>query len=291
MRMIHGHMPVLLAPGWEHVVAALPEMFARHMGERSNAERPRRALRFDEFSQATRFYEVVNGVAVIPVHGILVAKWPYPYSEYATGYDMLRLKFGQAFADPDVKAIVMDVESPGGEVSGCFDLVDWLFEAKKAAGKSVAAILTDYAYSAGYAIASAADSIAVSRTGGAGSIGVWTAHIDFSKFLDDWGVKISLIHSGDHKVDGHPYAPLPDSVRADWQAEIDDLRDLFAATVGRNRTFAGAKLDKAAALQTEARCYSGPAGLAQAMSIGLVDAILPPETAFQQVMSSVTPGN
>jgi ClpP class serine protease len=287
MRLIHGHMPVLLAPGWESIVANAPAFIARHLSERGEGAVPKRALRYDEFSQTTRFYEVIEGIAVIPVHGILVAKWPYPYSDYVTGYDMLRLKFAQAFADPEVRAIAMDIESPGGEVSGCFDLVDWIFASKSAAAKPIAAILTDYAYSAGYALASVADSIAAPRTGGAGSIGVYMAHVEFAKALEDWGVKVTLIHSGDRKVDGNPFEALPDRVKAEWQAEVDDLRNLFAATVGRNRQAAGAKLDAAAALATEAACYSGPARLAEALALGLIDAVLSPDEAFAQLRQSL----
>ncbi|TOL42864.1 serine peptidase, partial [Vibrio parahaemolyticus] len=70
--------------------------------------------------------------------------------------------------------ICLDIDSPGGEVAGCFDLVDLIYELR--GKKPIYAILSENAYSAAYAIASAADKIYVPRTGGVGSVGVIVIH-------------------------------------------------------------------------------------------------------------------
>jgi ClpP class serine protease len=92
----------------------------------------------------------VNGVAVIQVHGTLVQRCGSlrPYSGM-TGYDGLRQNFLTALVDPAAKAIVFDVDSPGGEVAGCFDLVDQIYQARGV--KPIGAILSEHAFSAAYA--------------------------------------------------------------------------------------------------------------------------------------------
>lgn len=101
-------------------------------------------------------YDVVEGVAVIPIQGTLVQKLGTlrPYSGM-TGYDGIRACFLQALNDSEVKAICLDIDSPGGEVAGCFDLVDVIYASR--GSKPIWAILSESAYSAAYALASAAE--------------------------------------------------------------------------------------------------------------------------------------
>jgi len=228
-----------------------------------------------------RLYDVVNGIALIPVYGTLVDVCYWAGSHYVTGYNVLRLQLADAFADPEVKGICLDVDSYGGLVTGLFDLADWIVEAKAEYGKPVAAILSEHAYSAAYALACTADTISVPRTGGAGSIGVIMVHWDYSKWLDKVGDKPTLIYSGAHKADGNSLEPLPDTVRADFQKQTDDYRLLFAEHVARARTAAGRKLEVSEVMATEAKCFDGPAGTAEAVKLGLADAVLPPAKAFQ----------
>ena len=136
------------------------------------AQPPKGAVSVYEGDTQRRLYEMAGNVAVIQVSGVLLACFPYIGYPWATGYDALFCQFAQAFADPEVKAIALLVDSGGGEVADCFDLVDWIMAAKAAAKKPIAAVLAEAAYSAAYAITSTADTIAVPRTGGVGSIGV-----------------------------------------------------------------------------------------------------------------------
>lgn len=125
--------------------------------------------------------------------------------------------------------------------------------------------------SAAYAVASVAKELTVSRTGGVGSIGVVTQHVDMSAALESAGYKIRFIHAGKHKVDGNAYQPLPDDVRARIQARIDESYSVFCATVARNRG-----LDEKAVRKTEALCFTATS----AVSEGLADKIGPLDDAI-----------
>jgi len=224
-----------------------------------------------------RGYEVCEGVAIIPVTGTLVAKLGTlrPYSGM-TGYDGIRGALSLALADDAVRAIAFDMESPGGEVAGCFDLVDAIYRARGT--KPMWSILTETAYSACYALASATDRIVVPRTGGTGSVGVISACMDMSKALDKAGVRVELITFGERKADGNEFSPLSPEARARFQADVDIMGNLFVDTVARNRGIARTKV-----LDTQAMTYLGQAGV----DIGFADAVMAPDEAFQELCESL----
>ena len=240
---------------------------------------PVRASFSEEFSEPAedREYEVVAGVAVIPVTGTLVHKggWMAAYSGL-TGYDAIRSGFLQALDDPGVRAIALDVDSPGGEVSGCFDLVDTIYAARGT--KPIHAILTESAYSAAYALASAADRIVVPRTGGVGSIGVIALLVDQSTAMAAAGVTVTIIQFGARKADGNQFRELPDDARAAFQEQVDDMGELFVDTVARNRGLAASKVRA-----TEAATFLAARGVA----LGLADAVMPPDAAFAELLRSI----
>lgn len=224
-----------------------------------------------------RGWDAVGDVAVIPVTGTLVAKLGTARPHCGMqGYDNLRHAFGNAMADPSVRAIAFDCDSPGGEVSGCFDLVDTIFAAR--GQKPMLAILSEMAASAAYAIASAADAITVPRTGFAGSVGVIAMHVDFSRMLDKEGVTVTLIRHGARKAEGDPYSPLADDVRSRIQAQIDQAGALFIETVARNRGLAPAAVEA-----WQAECFLGP----QALALGVVDAIQAPDQAMAELLTAI----
>jgi signal peptide peptidase SppA len=224
-------------------------------------------------------YDLIEGVAVIPVEGTLVQKLGTlrPYSGM-TGYDGIRQNFLMALDDPDVRAIALDIDSPGGEVSGCFDLVDTIHAGR--GEKAIWAILDESAYSAAYAIASAADKIIVPRTGGVGSIGVIWMHVDWSRALTEAGLKVTFITYGDHKADGHPEIPLDKDMAQRFQAQIDAMGDLFVETVARNRNIAASKVR-----DTQAATYLGASGV----SLNLADAVMAPDAAFRSLLAEIGP--
>ncbi|SMB46789.1 conserved hypothetical protein [Serratia proteamaculans] len=233
----------------------------------------------DSFSRAARDtgYDVVEGIAIIPIQGTLVQKLGTlrPYSGM-TGYDGIRACFLQALNDGEVKAICLDIDSPGGEVAGCFDLVDEIYAAR--GGKPVWAILSESAYSAAYALASAADKIIVPRTGGVGSVGVIVMHVDWSQKIKNDGVQVTIITYGDRKAESNPYEPLSETARKAIQSDIDEMGRLFVSTVSRNRG-----ITEKTVRDTEAACFLGADGV----QLGLADQVASPDAAFRDLLQLV----
>lgn len=224
--------------------------------------------------------DIVRNVAAIPIEGSLVHKgaWLGSYSG-DTSYQGIQAQIGRAMRSPNVRGVVLEVDSFGGEAAGAFETAHMI--SQLSAVKPTLAILTDFAASAAYLLASAARQIVMPEGGAAGSIGVVSMHADFSRQLEQEGVKVTLIASGDHKVDGNPFEALPPDVRARVQARNDAGRDRFAAAVGQYR---GARFSKAAALATEAQTYGG----AEAMKLGLVDGIVDnPVDAFGAFVNAI----
>lgn len=240
-------------------------------GERKRAEVMESlcaAYGFDSKAQNKPF-AFQNGVAIIPIHGSLINRFGQCYG-YVTGYNFIRRQRDAAMADPDVTAIVYDVNSGGGEAAGCFELADESFALRGT--KPTISVVDSACYSAAYALASTSDQVVVTPTGGAGSVGVYTMHVDMSKMLENWGLEITLIHAGEHKVDGHPYAELPEDVRADMQKSVDATYNKFVESVARNRN-----LSVEAVKDTQARCYSAD----DALALGLIDSVASPLEAIR----------
>lgn len=230
--------------------------------------------RFSRKAKQDSGYDVLEGIALIPVQGTLVQKLGKlrPYSGM-TGYDGIRQVFLTAIHDPEVKGICLDIDSPGGEVAGCFDLVDMIYQSR--GHKPIYAILSENAYSAAYALASAADKIYVPRTGGVGSIGVIVMHCDWSQRIKEDGLKVSIITYGDRKAESNPYVSLSDEAKAAIQHDVDEMGRLFVSTVSRNRG-----LSETAIRNTQAACYLA----AEGVQMGLADAVASPDVAFLELM-------
>ena len=210
-------------------------------------------------------YPVVDGIAVIEIAGVLIHRGGWiGQSSGQTSYEGIAAQIEAAADDPAVRGLALEIDSFGGEVAGVFDLADRIRAIR--GSKPVWAFVAEHAFSAGYALASQADRILLPRTGALGSIGVVVLHADMSGQLDQVGVRVTLVHSGQHKVDGNPYQPLPEAVRGDIQREIDVLRFLFAETVAAGRA---GRLSQEAALTTEAATYRG----VDAVVAGLADEV------------------
>lgn len=214
---------------------------------------------FDEKS-ADSLSVTVGETAVLDISGALVSRptgWCSPLS-----YEEIRDEFEQLNADTNVSAIVLRMDTAGGEASQNIDLSDYIFNARGT--KPIIAMVDDMAYSAGYAIASACDEIWVTRTSGVGSVGVVSYHVDQSEHNKQKGIKIEFIHAGARKVDFNPHNPLADEARDRMQGEVDRLYSLFTETIARNR---GMELQ--AVIDTQASTYHGE----QAIAVGLADTL------------------
>lgn len=210
-----------------------------------------------------------NGVAIIPVHGTLINRFSYSWG-FVTGYNFIRTQTALAGQDPDVTHIVYDHNSYGGEAAGCFEAAASLKEL--ANGKPTLAVIDSNCYSASFAMACGADRIVCTPSGGVGSVGVVSMHIDMSKMLEEWGLKIQFIFAGEHKVDGNPFEPLPKEVKADIQKSVDTSYAAFTGHVAKGRGMT----DKAVR-DTEARIYRAD----DAKALGFIDAIATPSEAVR----------
>lgn len=208
-----------------------------------------------------RFYQVVEGIAVLPVSGTLVHKLGgmRPFSGM-TGYDGITARLQQAISDPEVKGILLDIDSPGGQAAGAFDCADMIYRLGQQ--KSVWALMNDVACSGAMLLASACSRRLVTQTARIGSVGVVMAHASYAGQLEQEGVEITLLYSGKHKTDLNPYQALPDDVRTDYQQKMDATRQMFADRVAQ---YTG--LSAEAVMATEAAIYDGQAGI----EVGLAD--------------------
>jgi signal peptide peptidase SppA len=209
--------------------------------------------------------QILEGIAVLPVLGTLVRRASYiGAASGLTSYHDIEAMAEQAFADPMVKAVLLEIDSSGGEAGGVFDLAQRLQQLAQSSGKPLWAIADEAALSAAYAIACAADRLWLTRTAEVGSIGVVAVHVDESVADAKAGLNYTFLHAGRHKVDGHPHAPLPVPVAADIQADIDQLHEQFISLVAGFR-----RLTPEVIRDTEARVYRGEA----AIQAGLADQI------------------
>ncbi|MCG6204190.1 S49 family peptidase [Rhodopseudomonas sp. HC1] len=224
-------------------------------------------------------FDMVDGVAIIPIEGSLIQKGGWigaPSGE--TSYQGLQTQIARAGRNADVKGVVFEIDSFGGMVNGGFETAAMIAALSKA--KPTIAILTDFAYSAAYLQASPCRQIIAPQFGGAGSIGCVMLHADYSGALEQDGIKVTIIKSGVHKIEGNPYEPLPDGQRDRWQAQVDEVRDQFAAVVAKGR---GKRLTKAQALKTEAQAFTA----AEALDLGLIDAVGDGQEAFAAFVKEV----
>lgn len=222
-------------------------------------------------------YDLVGGVAVIDISGTLVQKSSYLRAfSGVLGYNAIRNNFVEALNDKKVHAIALQIDSPGGEVAGCFDLADLIYESRSI--KPTLAILNECAYSAAYALASACEQITVPRTGGTGSVGVICMHIDQSVAIANAGLAVTIIKYGERKDDGNNFNPLSKDALKRFQAEVDEMGALFVSTVARNRN-----MPVDVVRQTQATTFLGAAGV----EIGFADAVMAPDEAFESLLAEL----
>lgn len=185
-----------------------------------------------------------GAVAVIPVHGVLAAKMDL-MTEISGGmsYTGIQKALHAALADPEIKAIVLDIDSPGGAVPGAQELGDEI-RALRGGDKPIIAQVNHLAASAAYWIASQADEVVVSPSGRAGSIGVYTVHEDISAALEKAGVKRTYIAAGDHKVEGNETEPLSEDALAFVEERVKRSYDRFVAAVADGRGVSVATVEK-----------------------------------------------
>ena len=233
------------------------------------SERPRR-----------RPYEVLpEGIAIIPIEGTLVHKsYGMDALSGLRSYAEIQEEIEDAATDPGVKAILLDIDSPGGEMAGAFDTADTIFAARST--KPLFAVANNDAFSAAYLLASGAERVYASRTSGVGSIGVIVSHLDVSGNDEKMGYKYTIIYAGSHKADLQPHAPLSEEARAVLEAEVERTYQLLVGSVARNRG-----LPESSIRNTEAALYFG----SDAVNAKLADRMGTRQDALADLRALLTP--
>lgn len=176
-----------------------------------------------------------GSVALIPVYGVLAPKMDMMTAmSGGTSYSGLRSSLHAALVNDDVKAVLLDIDSPGGAVPGGEELAREIMSLRGGA-KPIVAQVNHMAASMAYWIASAADEVVVSPSGRAGAIGVYTVHDDLSKALEQEGIKRTYIAEGKFKVEGNETEPLSESAQAFTQERVKRSYDRFVGSVAVGR--------------------------------------------------------
>lgn len=219
----------------------------------------------------------VPNIAVISILGTLVRRTgAMDAASGLTSYASISAQINAAINDPNVDAVLLDIDSPGGEAGGAFDLADEIVSARST--KPIWAVANDDAFSAAYAIACSAERIYLTRTGGVGSIGVIALHVDQTQRDALDGYRYTAIYAGDRKNDLSPHLPLSNEASTALQTEVDRLYEMFVSTVATNRG-----LDAQAVRDTQAGLfYAG-----DAIEAGFADAIGTADDALRALAMEV----
>jgi len=220
------------------------------------------AYGYEPQSEETRKPFVFNdGVAVIPIHGTLINRFNSSWG-FVTGYNYVRRMLNLALDDDDVDFIVFDVDSPGGEASGCFELAREIMASRRV--KPSLAMVDSLAASGGMALAGCATTMYAIPSARIGSIGVYRMHVSYEGAFKKEGIKVTFATAGEHKIDGNPYKDLPQAVLDEWTESAGKTWDDFIALVAEAR---GMTEDDVRA--TQARVYRAD----EALDLGLINAV------------------
>lgn len=185
-------------------------------------------------SQASAVARREGAIAILPLRGVIANRMSMMSDiSGGTSNEGFGRLFQSAVRDDLIKAIILDVDSPGGAVSGTDELAAMIHAARGT--KPIVAQVNATAASAAYWVASAADEIVVTPSGAVGSIGVFAIHDHVGGAMEKAGVQRTLVSAGRLKVDGHPFEPLGDETRARIQARVDGSYASFVKAVARNR--------------------------------------------------------
>lgn len=199
-------------------------------------------------------------VAVISLYGTIL---PRPVTDISGGGGAPLTRFmdmfQQADADPNVRHILLDIDSPGGSAAMVAEAATMI----RSAQTPTTAIANTMAASAAYWLASQADELVVSPSGFVGSVGVFARHVDESVALANEGIKVTLVSAGDHKTEGNPYEPLSDDARAYIQAQVDEVYAAFVEAVAAGRNVS---TDEVEAGFGQGRMFSAQAAVANGMA-------------------------
>ncbi len=222
--------------------------------------------------------EASGQVAVLNLFGVIAQRMSAMEEiSGGTSTELFGKAFDEAVANEAVSAIVINVDSPGGNVHGVPELAAKIHAARGT--KPIIAVSNSLMASAAYWIASAADEIVGQPSSHTGSIGVLSIHTDQSAADEQDGLKRTVIRSTAYKAEGNPYEPLSDSALAARQERVDKIHAEFVSTVAANRGISPAKVER--------EFGQGRVLLAdEAVAVGMIDRI----ATYEQVLSELGVG-
>ncbi|TRZ66387.1 MAG: S49 family peptidase [Comamonadaceae bacterium] len=252
-------------------LSAVTAVIARWSGDARASDEVMHSVAADRNARDARRQSSVSnsggGIAVLPLYGIVTQRGNMVDDVSGPGTastqqfsNILRA----ALQDETVSQILIDIDSPGGSVYGVAELADEIVSAR--AQKPVVAIANSLAASAAYWIGCSASEFYVTPGGEVGSIGVWQAHQDYSKAMDEAGVKTTLISAGKFKVEGNPYAPLDEEAQGFMQSRVDDYYAAFTKAVAKGR---GVPISQVRDGMGQGRVLGADAALASSMVDGI----------------------
>lgn len=218
-------------------------------------------------------YEIIDGVAVIPIYGSLF-KRANLFTSFSggTSYELIREDFQAALDDNQVRAIVLDIDSPGGAADGNKEVADFIYESR--GQKPIIAFANGLMASAAMWIGSAADTIIATPSASVGSIGVAMTHYDFSEQDKERGIKRTVISAGKYKRISSDEKPLSEEGKEYMQSMADYLYSMFIDGIAQNR---GVSAETVLEKMADGKIFIGK----QALEAGLVDRIGTIEHAIQ----------
>lgn len=223
-----------------------------------------------------------SSIAVIPLRGMLMQRAGdlaqlFGISSTTTFADDVK----RAASDDSIQQILIEIDSPGGEVYGVFDAAQAVAKAKQL--KPVVAIANSIAASAAYWIGSQAGQLYVTPGGEVGGVGVYKAHQDLSDAYHKAGVQVSLISAGKYKTEGHPFGPLSPEALAFEQSRLNDYYGMFTRDVARGR---GTSVERVRADMGQGRVFGPDA----ALGANMVDGVLTFDQVVARMASQVSRG-
>jgi ClpP class serine protease len=215
--------------------------------------------------------DIVDGIAILYVEGPTTHKPGW----FFDCYESIVSRFRTAMLSEEVLAVLLKLDTPGGDASGVFEAVAEMLNIKAAAGKPVYAFADEECYSAGYALSCVADETYLPESGGLGSIGVIAHMGSYAEADKKAGFDVRVITSGARKADGDPNIPITDEAEAEVQKRVDGLAQIFFRTVATARGLSVESVQK-----LEANSFYGES----AVTNGLADGVM----SLADLMSAIS---
>lgn len=236
-------------------------------------------LRLGDAENDSPLYSLTDdGVAIVSINGPLVKDPFLAWWFGGTTFQQIRAAVSRAMDDSRVAGIILDVDSPGGTVSGTEETAEAVFGVR-GGGKPVAAFTSGMMASAAYWIGSAAERVFVSKTAEAGSIGVLMIHREYAELEKRIGIKTTYLKAGKYKAIGNPSEPLSEDARAIFQGQLDQIYSMFVGSVA---LFRDVEDERVRADMADGRIFIGE----RAVAAGLADQVGNLQTAVDWVLES-----